>query len=166
VTRHGKRSPRAATPIVPATAIRAPFARTLTDRVNIAGGKQRFHRPPRAKSRSLHPPRRDRRPNVAIIALGQKPKSPYIVDAAPRVPAWAVFVRQKASENLHHKGRPAALFCFSKADIAAAMATDPNAQIAGVRRCRGERAKTDPKHTFLFGLGTEGLRQYRTFRIV
>jgi hypothetical protein len=76
VTRHGKRSPRAATPIVPATAIRAPFARTLTDGVNIAGGKQRFHRPPRAKSRSLHPPRRDRRPDVAIIALGQKPKSP------------------------------------------------------------------------------------------
>jgi hypothetical protein len=63
-------------PFVPATAIRAPFARTFTDGVNIAGGKQRSHRPSRANSRSLHPPRRDRRPDAAIIALGQKPKSP------------------------------------------------------------------------------------------
>jgi hypothetical protein len=76
VTRHGKQSPLAATPIVPATAIRAPFARTLTDGVNIAGSKQRFHRTPRAKSRSLHPPRRDRRSPAVIIALGKKPKSP------------------------------------------------------------------------------------------
>jgi hypothetical protein len=75
MTRHGEQSPLAAAPIVPATAIRAPFARTLTDGVNVASGKQRFHRPPRAKSRSLRPPRRDRRPDAAIIALGQKPKS-------------------------------------------------------------------------------------------
>jgi hypothetical protein len=63
-------------PVVPATAIRAPFARTLTEGVNIASGKLRPHRPPGAKSRSPHPPRRDRRPDAAIIALGQKPKSP------------------------------------------------------------------------------------------
>jgi hypothetical protein len=63
-------------PFVPATAIRAPFARTLADGVNLAGGKQRFHRTPRAKSRSLHPPRRDRRPPAAIIVLGKKLKSP------------------------------------------------------------------------------------------
>ena len=76
VTRHGKRSLRAAMPIIPATAIRAPFARTLTEGMNIAGGKQRFHRTPGAKSRSPHPPRRDARPDAAITELGQKPKSP------------------------------------------------------------------------------------------
>jgi hypothetical protein len=63
-------------PVVPATAMHAPFARTLTEGLNIASGKLRFHRPPGAKSRSPHPPRHDRRPNTVIIALGKKPKSP------------------------------------------------------------------------------------------
>jgi hypothetical protein len=76
VTRHGKRSPHAAMPSVPATAARAPFARKSTEGVNIASDEFRLHRPPGAKSRSPHSPRRDRRPDAAIIALGQKPKSP------------------------------------------------------------------------------------------
>jgi hypothetical protein len=76
VTRHGKRSPHAAMPVVPATAIHAPFARTLTEGLNIASGKLRFHRPPGSKSRSPHPPRHHQRPDAAIIALDKKPKSP------------------------------------------------------------------------------------------
>ena len=73
---HGEHSPRAETLPVPATGVRAPFARRLTQGLNIASGKLRLPTPPGAKARSLHPPRRDRRPDAAIIALGQKPKSP------------------------------------------------------------------------------------------
>jgi hypothetical protein len=76
VTRHRKPSPNAATPVVPATASHAPFARTLTERLNTASGKLRCHRPPGAKSRSPHPPRLDRRPDAAMITFGKKPKSP------------------------------------------------------------------------------------------
>ena len=36
--------------------------------------------------------------------------------ATPRVPAWAVFVRLTASENLHHRGRSESMPRFSKAD--------------------------------------------------
>ena len=59
VIRHGKRSRHAVMLVVPATAIHAPFARTLTEGLNIVSGKLRFHRPPGAKSRSPHPPRHD-----------------------------------------------------------------------------------------------------------
>ena len=76
MTRHGKRSPRAATPIVPATAIRAPFVRTVAKDLKLASGQLPIQRPPDAKSHSPRPRRRHRRPDAAIIALGQKPKSP------------------------------------------------------------------------------------------
>ena len=39
VTRHGQRSPRAATPLVPATAICTPFARIVTKDLNLASGQ-------------------------------------------------------------------------------------------------------------------------------
>jgi hypothetical protein len=73
---HAEHSHRAETLPVRATGVRTPFARKLTEGLNIASRKLRFPRPPGAKSRSLHPPRRDRRPDAAIITLGQKPKSP------------------------------------------------------------------------------------------
>jgi hypothetical protein len=40
------------------------------------------------------------------------------------------------------------------------------AQIAVTARRRGERIKYVSKRAFLFGLGTEGLRQNRSFRCV
>jgi hypothetical protein len=76
MTRYRKRSSRAETPLVPAIAIRAPFASSVTRDLNLAGGELPIQRPPGAKSRSPHPPRRDRRPDAAIIAFGKKPKSP------------------------------------------------------------------------------------------
>jgi hypothetical protein len=76
VTRHGPRSPRAATSSVPATAICAPFARTKAKDLNLAGGQLSIQRSPGAKSHSPRPCRRHRRPHAAIIALGQNSKSP------------------------------------------------------------------------------------------
>jgi hypothetical protein len=76
MTRHGKRSPRAETQLVPAIAIRTPFANAVTKDLNLAGGQPPIQRPPGAKPHSPRacPPRHS--PGAAIIALGQKPKSP------------------------------------------------------------------------------------------
>jgi hypothetical protein len=76
MTRHDKRSPQAATLVVPATAIRAPVAKTVANNLNRASDQPSIQRMPDAKSSSLHPPRRDRRPGVAIVARRQMPKSP------------------------------------------------------------------------------------------
>ena len=76
MTRHGKRSPRAATLVVPATAIRAPVVTTVAKDSNLASGQPPIQRLPDAKSSSPHPPRRHRRPDAAIVARGQMPKSP------------------------------------------------------------------------------------------
>ena len=76
MTRHGKRSPRAETPLVPAIAICAPFASSVTRDLNLAGDQYPIQRPPRAKPHSPRPCPPHHSPGAAIIPLGQKPKSP------------------------------------------------------------------------------------------
>ena len=76
MTRHGKRSPRAETPLVPAIAICAPFASSVTRDLNLAGDQFPIQRPPNAKSHSPRPRRRHRRPDAAIITTRAKPQIP------------------------------------------------------------------------------------------
>jgi hypothetical protein len=76
VTRHGPRSPPAETPLVPAAAIRTPFANSVKKDINLAGGQLSIQRSSGAKPHSPRPRRRHRGSADAIITLGQKPKSP------------------------------------------------------------------------------------------
>ncbi len=76
MTRHGKRSPRAETPLVAAIAICAPFANSVTRDLNLAGGQLPIRRPPGAKPHSPRPCPPRHSPGAAIIPARAKAEIP------------------------------------------------------------------------------------------
>jgi hypothetical protein len=117
VTRHGLRSPHAATTPFRPMPTYTPFAKIRTKRLNTSPGQLPIPALRSEKSHSPSPRRSLRRAGPTITTAGQITKSPYTIASGPRVRAWAVFVRLTASENLHQAGRPTTPTPSQKADI-------------------------------------------------
>ncbi len=116
VTRHGLRSPDAATLPSRRKSRGTPFVETKTDGLDISRDRSPVTV---TAGEQPHPPSSGgtrRRAAFPTTTARQNMKSPWTITAAPRVRAWAFFVRVTASENLHHVGRPLAEPVVSKAD--------------------------------------------------
>ena len=111
VTRHGLRSPHAATPPLRRTPPGTPFSKISANVLDISRDQIPILASPGQKSHSPTS-RRFQRPNgSAVIATKQNSKSPRTVAAAPRVRAWAVSTPAPCPDarsvmagirNLHH----------------------------------------------------------------